>query len=149
MYLQWLKVLKSDASHPDSEKYLKTQLDNLSVHKATTETFQRQLLLWSPLPALRWRTINTVRLSTKPHKRLTERGGEQYDLALVYLTAFRTGKAMRTSLACILIFIQLFEGKRNSHFTYLLQKLCRRIIIIILNNLYLWQSECCVFTTLV
>ena len=59
-----------------------------------------------------------MRLSTKSHMRLKETGGVQHDLALVFLSVFITEKAMKTSLACILIFIQLFEGKRNSHFNY-------------------------------
>ncbi|XP_031168202.1 uncharacterized protein LOC116059326 [Sander lucioperca] len=42
--------------------------------------------------------------------RLKEIGGVQHDLALVFLSVFITEKAMKTSLACILIFIQLFEA---------------------------------------
>ena len=38
---------------------------------------------------------------------------------------------MKTSLACILIFIQLFEGKRNSHFIFLFQTLIRVWIVML------------------
>lgn len=51
-------------------------------------------------------------MSTKSYVSLKEIGGVHYDLAVAVFIAFITERAMK-NLAGILIFVQLFEGKKK------------------------------------
>ena len=101
-----------------SEKYFKTQLDNLSVYKVNRSIATAVLVLKSSSCfEVKNNEYSEAVHTVSQHERLKEIGGVQHDLALVHRSVFKTKKAMKTSLACILIYIQLFEGKRNPHFT--------------------------------